>query len=396
MYADIEHSSERYSAAERFFHRVAFFSPRLQRTLAQVETDLYSRQLKTVAPDRPVFVTGLPRAGTTLALDILHQTGAFATFTYRAMPFPLSPLLWQRLSKPFQKKAVAQERAHGDGMDVSVESPEAFEEIIWLNYLGDVYVREDRLLPLGADAIDAEFKTAFTDLIRKLAVSQSRSGTPADLRYLSKNNANISRVAAIRRLFPDASVLVCFRHPFTHCRSLAAQHERFLAMHEDDPFARDYMRWIGHYDFGSNFRPIDFNRDGFRRPETAEPAFWLRYWINAYRQFETVDPDGPMMPLCYDDLIAGPDAALAQIANAVDLESDLSSAAGRIRQPKVSEPRHPEAPAELIEEALDLYGRLRAVSLTARSEPEDTDDADAEKFLETAEFDQKRKLRSHG
>jgi hypothetical protein len=370
MYADVEHSSERYSAAERFLHRIAFFSPRLQRTLAQVETDLYARQLKTITPDRPVFVTGLPRAGTTLVLDILFETGAFATFTYRTMPFPLSPLLWQRLSKPFQKKAVTQERAHGDGMEVSVESPEAFEEAIWLNHLSDAYVRDNRLLPLGAEAVDSEFKTAFTDLIRKLIVAHTGDTISTGLRYLSKNNANISRVAAIQRLFPDASVLVCFRHPFTHCRSLAAQHERFLAMHREDAFARDYMKWIGHHDFGSNFRPIDFNRDGFGRPEKSDAAFWLRYWINAYTQFETIDPDGPVMPFCYDDLISGPDAALSAIADSIGLNADPSAAAGRIRKPGVSEPERPDAPVDLIEEALALYERLRLNSLTARRRPD--------------------------
>jgi len=133
---------------------------------------------------------------------------------------------------------------------------------------------------LGAEAVDSEFKTAFTDLVRKLIVAHTGDTISTGLRYLSKNNAYISRVAAIEGLFPNASVLVCFRHPFTHCRSLAAQHERFLAMHSEDAFARDYMKWIGHYDFGSNFRPIDFNRDGFGRPEKSDAAFWLRYWIN--------------------------------------------------------------------------------------------------------------------
>ncbi len=365
MYSDAEHSSDRYSAGERLLHRIALASPRLQRTLAQVETDLYARQLKELEIGDPVFVTGLPRAGTTLVLDILYRSGAFATFTYRTMPFPLSPLLWQRLSRPFQKKAVARERAHGDGMEVSVESPEAFEEMIWLNFLRQAYVRDDRLLPVAPDEIDEEFRAFFRDVIRKLmaAAGGDNGATRQGLRYLSKNNANISRIAALRRLFPSASVLVCFRHPVAHCRSLAAQHERFLSMHEGDAFARDYMRWIGHYDFGSNFRPIDFDGDGFARPERADDAFWLKYWINAYRQFETVGPG--VLPFCYDDLLAAPDAALAALSRAIGLEADLSAEAARIRAPKASDRGRPDAPAELIAEATGLYERLRALSLTA-------------------------------
>lgn len=370
MYSGIEHSADHYSAAERFLHRIAFASLKLQRVLAQVESDLCARQLKLIQPGAPVFVTALPRAGTTLVLDILFRTGAFATFTYRSMPFPLSPLLWQRLTRPFQKQAVMQERAHGDGMQVSVESPEAFEEVLWLNFLRDKYVCEDRLLPLEPKDADAEFREFFGQTVRKLIAVETGGKASKGLRYLSKNNANISRVLVIREIFPDASVLVCIRNPVSHCRSLAGQHERFLQMHREDAFARDYMRWIGHYDFGCNFRPIDFGRNGFARPDVTDDAFWLRYWLNAYRQFDGIGAGESVHLFCYDDMLAEPAPALAALAKAVGLDTDLQGGAERIRDPRASDNDKLAVPDELLAEAVDLFATLRAQALTARSNTE--------------------------
>ncbi len=366
MYSGIERSVDNYSVTERFLHKIAFASPKLQRVLAQVETDLCARQLNPIRPGAPVFVTGLPRAGTTLVLDILYRTGAFATFTYRSMPFPLAPLLWQRLSRPFQKQAVLQQRAHGDGMEVSVESPEAFEEVIWLNFLRDTYVREDKLLPLEPKDADAEFRAFFKETVRKLIAVEAAGKKPDGLRYLSKNNANISRIPVLREIFPDASILVCFRNPVSHCRSLAGQHERFLQMHREDAFARDYMRWIGHYDFGSNFRPIDFNKEGFARPDITDDAFWLRYWLNAYRQFEKANADPPVRLFCYDDLLTAPAPALAALSEVTGLGSGLDDEAEKIREPLASGEGKLNAPDDLVCEATDLYAALRRRAITAR------------------------------
>ena len=56
----------------------------------------------------------------------------FETLTYRDMPFILAPLLWDKISRPLRKAGEKVERAHGDGMMVSFDSPEAFEEVVWL------------------------------------------------------------------------------------------------------------------------------------------------------------------------------------------------------------------------------------------------------------------------
>jgi len=280
-------SARNYNFLDRALHHLAFASgSSVQRVLGELENDLYSRELAAVTSQNELFVTGLPRAGTTLILELLFGTGEFATFTYRNMPFVLAPLLWDRMSKSFRKRGERMQRAHGDGVEISFDSPEAFEEVIWLSYLRSRIVHADRLVPLSPDALTPEFSEAMRNTVRKLLrLAERRDGARAAKRYLSKNNANISRVAAIAELFPTATILIAFREPFAQVGSLMRQHRRFVEEHATDKFSRRYMEWIGHYEFGENLKPIDFG--GWLGPEPApavpDETFWMKYWNAAYR-----------------------------------------------------------------------------------------------------------------
>lgn len=354
-------SNNDYSLIDRLLHRMAFAHPLLQRALGEIESDIFASKFSGINVERPVFVTGLPRAGTTLLLEMLYATQEFATFTYREMPFPLAPLFWTSATGSSRKTGERRERAHGDGMEISFDSPEAFEEVAWLAYLRSVYVKDDRLLPLAPEMIGAEFRETFAALARKIIALQSAPGESR--RYLSKNNANISRLEAIRSIFPDAAVFVCLREPQSHVRSLMTQHARFLAIHDDDPFAREYMRWIGHFDFGANFRPIDFAGRGLTNKDTATADFWLRYWIDAY-SFAEMRAGADVYFVCYEKFFSGK-GAFAAIAKAANLKSADAFVKGA---PAIRKPTTTDAPVEgadpaLLSEAATLYSRLAARAL---------------------------------
>lgn len=353
-----------YSAIDRLLHRVAFLRPGLQRTLGDVENDLFKKALADVEVRRPVFITGLPRAGTTLLLELLHDTGQFASFTYRQMPFVLNPLLWDRLSAGSRRQGEVQERAHGDGMLVSYDSPEAFEEVLWVNYLGDTIFEGDTMRPLQPADLDTRFREAFVTLARKLVCLKGRDREPATPapRYLSKNNANLSRLAAIRSVFADAELLLCYRHPATHVASLHTQHLRFLEMHRDDAFARQYMRWIGHHDFGANFRPIRFGEQITLAP--TDRLFWLQYWVDAYRYVLQHAPENTRF-IGYESLLANGAADLQQLADnlALDDPGALTRSAERLRAPGSAADSLADLSAELAAEAESIYSELVARSV---------------------------------
>jgi hypothetical protein len=359
--------SSSYNLVERGLHYLAFSSPIIQKVLADIENDLFKRELEAVESSNEVFITGLPRAGTTLMLELLYATSEFRTYTYRDMPFILSPLLWNRLSGMFRKAGKKQERAHGDGVEISFDSPEAFDEVVWLTYMGDKIVRRNTLSPVSADDITDECETEIRNSVRKvLALGQHAGHDFNELRYLSKNNANISRIDALRRLFPSSTVLVVFRHPLAHVSSLVAQHEGFLDKHRDDVFSKRYMKWIGHYEFGENFKPINFagGLDAVNTPIQADAAFWLSYWNAAYAWAMKYKADNVHF-VDFDRLLEDGAAYLGAIARSVGLKraDALVDEGKRLRSPTTRPMEHDRFPPQIWNQAQDVHRQLQSLAI---------------------------------
>ena len=147
---------------------------------------------------------------------------------------------------------MAAERAHGDGIEVNFDSPEAFEEVFWKVFSSDEYLYEDRLSPYSANI---ETTLLFQQFVSRVISSADQ---PQQQRYLSKNNNNILRLGSIRQAFPDALIIVSFREPIQHAISLFHQHTKFCATHKADQFSYNYMKWLGHHEFGGTHRPFQF------------------------------------------------------------------------------------------------------------------------------------------
>lgn len=350
-----------YSWSDRLLHSLAFAGIGVQKALSDMEDRLYAKRFAHVSVDAPVFVTSLPRAGTTLFLDVLYTLPNVATHTYRHMPFILCPLLWQRISAGLRKDAEVKERAHGDGVMVSVDSPEAFEEVIWKAFWPDHY-RDDRITPWSETDRDPEFETGFRNHIRKIIALASSSTGGGPVRYISKNNANIARLPLLRTLFPDCRVIVPVREPWDHVGSLMGQHERFLAIHAEDPFGRKYMEWLGHYEFGAALRPIDFGSWIDRNPglDPKGRVFWLTYWAEAYES--VLSSLGPNVHIIdYERACENPKPVLAALGAALDLPDPdaLVGEAGRFRPSRRYEHDSADRESDLGRRVSTLYQELR-------------------------------------
>ncbi|MGI9225480.1 MAG: sulfotransferase [Woeseiaceae bacterium] len=347
----------RYSTLDRLLHKLAFATAPIQVAVADMEDQFFASQLEPIEIHRPVFVTALPRAGTTLLLEAIEALPEFASHTYRNMPFVLCPLLWNRFSSGFRRSGEAQERAHQDGMLVTADSPEAFEEMLWKAFWKRHY-EKDRIRPWQES--DTEFFDFLRSHMRKI-VALSEPKTDAMPRYLSKNNLNIARVGILAENFPDAAIVVPFREPLQHAASLLRQHKNFLDIHKQDRFAREYMAGIGHFDFGENLRPVDFNA-WLDRATAAEPTtigFWLEYWIATYSHL--ADQDGIHL-LCYEDLCAAPVDSLQHLARILQLQDPaaLLNVALRIEARQPHAVTTDSAIQEVVDQSHDLYQRLRS------------------------------------
>ena len=104
-------------------------------------------------------------------------------------------------------------------------------------------------------------------------------------RYLSKNNNNLLRLHSLAKAFPDSVILIPVRDPRDHALSLLNQHKRFL---DSDAFTRDYMGWLGHYEFGATHRPLAWD-GAVAAGDPQSLDYWLSQWIAAHQRIEALD-----------------------------------------------------------------------------------------------------------
>lgn len=338
-----------YSALDRLLHRLALASPALAEMAHDIERGMF---LKSAPADTGahVFVTGLARAGTTILMREIHGTGQFGSLTYADMPFVLAPNLWARLSRKGHQPGPKAERAHGDGIEVDTQSPEALDEVYWRIFAGRDYIGAEGLSP---HTPDGDLIDGYRDLIRLVL---RRTGAA---RYVSKNNNNILRLDALAAAMPEATFLVPLRRPLEHAASLLGQHERFLAA---DPFTRDYMTWLGHHEFGATQRPFLFGPRPAGDPGTLD--YWLRLWLAVYGALDRVeDVHENVLFVPYEALSADP-AVWTAVARRIGV---TPATAGELRP--VADRAPGAHDAGLAAEAEALHARLAGRGFAALGLP---------------------------
>lgn len=347
-----------YSLLDRALHRVAFAGLFVQLVAADIDKTLFGGSYERFRADRPIFVTSLPRAGTTLMLEALSQFPSLATHLYRDMPFPMAPIIWARLSTAFRKPAELHERAHGDGMEVGYDSPEAFEEVFWRMFWPEKYGATRISLWAASDA-KAEARVFFADHMKQI-VALRRRGREADGRYISKNNANVARLDLLQQMFPDATILVPIRRPVEHARSLLRQHVGFLQMHRETPFVRRYMSDIGHYEFGDLHRPIAFPglEPLIRDRDPLKLDYWLAYWVAAFEHILT--HRSQLVVVSYEAACLNAARALSEICARLDIpdEGTLPKVAALFRSEPAGGRGHVDVDQELLRRAERLHDQM--------------------------------------
>ena len=347
-----------YSKADKALHYWAFRTPSLQLVLSDLETAFLSKQLDAGPPDRPVFITSLPRAGTTLLLELLSTNQSFVYHTYRDMPFVRTPWLWNRYAARFAVDLAKRERAHKDGVLVDADSPEAFEETLWMPFWKSHYDR-DQITAWDESESSEEFLSFFREHVAKLGVARDK-GT-SGLRYLSKNNANISRISQLSLISPTAAVIIAFRSPLFHCTSLLSQHRNFLNLQRDDPFVLEYMTGIGHFDFGRNLKPINFD-DWIGNQRYDDPTtlnFWLEYWVATYKSLMRIS-QSRVYWLGFESLCAEPRRELECLSEFLQIKDPnwLNSATETVRPGGTSKGKAENVDHKLLSEAMEVHEAL--------------------------------------
>ena len=244
-----------YNFLEKSFHNLIFKYNFINQSLFEIEKLFFNKTLD-FEHNLHIFITGLPRSGTTSLLNLIHSSNKFACLKYLNMPFVLSP----NLTKFFKTKKISlKERAHNDGIFFNQDSPEAFDELFF-----KIFDKKNK-------DTDSEFKL----FIKLILISQKKNF------YLSKNNSNYQRIDYIRKILHNSKFLILFRNPLEHANSLYLQHLNFIKLQEKDEFVKKYMDYLGHHEFGLNHK-------NWNKPEkyfnTFDINYWLEQWILFYRE----------------------------------------------------------------------------------------------------------------
>ncbi len=348
-----------YSVGDQSVHIIAFSSPAILRGASWIEDRVIAAP-SVPAADRPIFITSLARGGTTAFLNAMHAMPEVATHLYRDMPFLTAPTLWNRLAGGEKRQVDRHERAHGDGLEIDLDAPEAFEEIIWKMYWPQKYHSGIDLWRPDHDRMP-KAEHFMRHHIDKVVQARRRQKRPDARSYCSKNNANIGRIPFLRAAFPEGKIIIVVRQPTSHAKSLLRQHKNFLRLHAEDAFVQRYMRDIGHFEFGELHKPILFPGFVAEAYDTMSEDYWLNYWVRAFEYVLQFKNDCSLV--FQDDLRANPQATMQRICGDVGIDSKAKEFSGFFHD-------HPEeivsegfAP-ELLRDAEQIYAELRSFTAT--------------------------------
>ncbi len=254
----------------------------LWRQLAELESVVTREETEQLVIDRPVYITSLPRSGTTVLTEMLEQHPDLTCHRYSDFPNVWTPY-WRNylLERTRSQTPEKTERAHKDRIQVSNDSPEAVEEVLWMYFFQSPHDATSN------QVLDGLTRNSKFDLFYKQHILKLLAVRKAQ-RYLAKGNYNISRIRYILALNPDAKFLIPVREPAQQIASLAKQHALFTRNSQEDPRIPLQMAMSGHFEFGPRRQPVNFGNplatqaiiDCWRQGRETEG--WARYWADTY------------------------------------------------------------------------------------------------------------------
>lgn len=331
---------ENYNKLDQFLHNMALSGNAAKELTFDIEKSLYLKNAPSVGGAN-IFISGLARAGTTVLLNAIYGSNQFASLTYSDMPFVLAPNLWNKVSNSKNRNNDLRERAHGDGIFINTESPEALDEILWSLFDYPDFEQEQSIFPYSPT--DEAFEE-FLNFMQLVCLKYKKK------RYLSKNNNNIFRLHELSKQLPQSVFLVPFRNPAFHAISLMTQHEKFL---NSSDFEAKYMGWLGHFEFGRNHKFYKFRNMKSYKNSTSYPDFWLETWINTYEYLlPTIQNESNVHAVCYEQLDSGNRAYFLHLSKVCNVDIDPSVFSPKNKTSNVA------LDSQLLEKANYLYDQL--------------------------------------
>jgi hypothetical protein len=312
--------------------------------LGNLESRFLAGRLASQRVDRPGYICGLPRAGTTITLQMLSEHPDVVTHKYADFLMPYMPYVWNKVFPRIPVDAMRKPvpRIHRDRIEVTRDSAEMGEEILWEHFFPHIHA-ETNYSVLDGSTSNAAFERFYDEHLRKLALVRGRS------RYVSKAIMCVVRMQYLRKLFPDARFLLYIRNPVDHVASLIKQDRIWAELEQSDPRQIEIIELTGHHEFGphqvmanvGNPEELREIRRLFDSGQVAESR--ARYWAYVYGFVAKQLQDDPELAkrVCvvrYEDLCTDSLATIDRIVAHTELRPETFAATREAYNQKLSFP----------------------------------------------------------
>jgi hypothetical protein len=334
--------------------------------LGNLESSFLKGRLAATKVDRPVYICGLPRAGTTITLQMLSEHPDVVTHKYADFLMPYMPYVWNKVFPRIPVDAMRKPvpRIHRDRIEVTRDSAEMGEEILWEHFFPHIH-DEANYSVLDGTTSNRAFERFYDDHLRKLALVRGRT------RYVSKAIMCVVRMQYLRKLFPDARFLLYIRNPVDHVASLIKQDRIWAELEQSDPRQIEIIELTGHHEFGphqvmanvGNPEELKEIRALFDSGRIAESR--ARYWAYVYgfvaKQLDA-DPElaRSVCIVRYEDLCSDSLTTIDRILTHTGLEPSSFAATREAYGQKLSFPDYykPAFDAEALAEIVATTGEV--------------------------------------
>ncbi len=310
---------------------------------------------RRMAIDRPIFIVGAFRSGTTILERFVADHPRVGHFWFLTNVYSRAPAAGYALARLLQAVGVLDAGsvpiAHNPRIPTAMLSP--FEcEWIWSRSAKSLWDERCTDLTVGADHADPPFERYLTSLIRRHLLVQRAA------RFVHKNPINCLRLGYLHRLFPDARFVYIVREPLATILSHQRMAERVEGIVRDAGVQR-------------------LAAEGLRMPTLA-----ARIKTPTYAQTLALDREHPLLGIAnqwrdlnaavldnlpsladqvlllrYEELVEQPGAVLARLWAFVDLAGDDAEAISRAYVPRLA----PPPPVEPSVEERRLLPRIRQI-----------------------------------
>lgn len=294
------------------------------KSMGDFESWLLKSELQSTQIKKPVYITSLARSGTTIITEILSKADNTCSHTYGDFPGVFTPY-WNNWLRQKQKFLAGKkvERTHGDRIMINNDSPDAFEEVIWMYFYPQLHESNTSVINI---LDNKKFIQYYKNNIKKHLLVKNKT------RYIAKANYNISRIESILEIFPDAKFIIPIRHPINHIASLIKQHNMYLTAAKDNPKIDGQLAASGHFEFGNNRQIIKIPGSDYYDTvaelwkNNQEIKGWAHYWNGLYDAVDQLKQKTPKLDTAiklikYEDLCNHSNQTIDEIINHCDLNN---------------------------------------------------------------------------